>query len=585
MCVCVCVCSGLLQSLWSELVATDRRVPNRSECSVHHAMIKLLLHLSTTPTQAGKHSNVHNMMMSEDMTSDETSSEKGEGNSSDDNSSDEELEYASIEEDRRLWMNSFSNECGDSDTDEEYWGDHDDNTSESSISHPLTSLPRDEPHSHTQPIVCSDDTTSLTLDDPLFIADGGDLPYGAHISTYSHHHITRCPPAGTHTPYSLHTGTSEGSEYSTALVAPLPLVSSSVHSSGEELGVICMESDVCIMVTEMMLGYSSDFFQLSPLTAIPSSGVCVHPAISSERSFSFTHTGNHSRLVNISSTTLRNLLQWFVALSNEIYVVRNYANVDFGSQRRDHSKESVGSEQLFNNQIHHPTGFSEVIQTSVQQELRDLLKSLDAVVTKWQRQLVPNSSLSSEQRLDESDMQITLVRMYVLLNKKWAKAIGMAARLTSSVVDLDFVQCEASSITSEIDEPVSHAPHHDGDLFQHEHVVAVLEQLKRDCNSLHLVHCHPQLALLATTAADETFEGVRQLRLEFCDSRQGTNFIRNSFFSLQSTYLNYMINWLHSSAGQGSSRARRIPSASDSELRGGLAGLHPTGRKYFMCLF
>ena len=638
---------------------------NMSEVSIPHSMIKLLLQLSVTPTQPGKHSNVHSMMMmSEDATSQETSSDREGDTASDVEEEEDDLEYAAIEEERKLWMSAFDDADSDSDSN---GGDTDNECEQKQAGDELKQQSLEETATETDTVTEIDTEREVMvvpptpLHDPFFQAGGGDLPYGGHISLHSHRHAAHYPQQGTHTPGAVlssraaggggsYSGCSEGRDesdevisnsscYSTSLLCPLPLSSNNTTgvfgSAYAQQSVLCQEDEVCMMVTDMLLGNSSDFFHLAasdtPDSGSPSS--FVHPMLTANRTFSITPTASHSRLVHMSSETLNSLLAWFVSLSNQVQVVRNYVMVDFCVLRREHylhveesmtrqrmdARRNGGIEREPNHETqtqtqtqtltcveeshsdtsaagrytYHPTALSERMQASVQQALRPPLEQLQAEVAIWQRRVLACNGCDE---LGET-ADVTLLLMYVALRKTWQKVMRLASHLTSQVSGLDFVP------------PASVG---DGDLTQHEHVLALMQQLLRENNTLQLLHCHAQLSLLPFSSSSSfsppsvvsaeslltrhhnTTEGndndsnttdqpisTLHLHLKLCDSQHETNFLRTAFFSFQAEYLNSLLAWLHSTGGGGALGGTRTTSSSDSELMGGFGGLHTRGNLMF----
>jgi hypothetical protein len=649
--------SAMLCSLWEELKAADRPISNICETSIPHAMAKLLMQLSVTPSQAGKQSDVTDMLI-EDLTSDEAD-ESDTDVSLEGGGGDDELEYALVEEDRRLWMEDFG-DCGSDSDDDESVGEGDGYSSNNNKSPIVFDDDRDNPitpladsllgtHHQEQHQECG-------FMDPFFQPDGGDLPYGGHISIYSRQNATQYPCQGTHTPASSTTpATSGGGGYSTALVSPLPLTLAcpTTTTTTESSACICQESDVCTMVTDMLMGNSSDFFALTAIASsgpvAPSTGAAgfTHPLHTSKKVFSLTLTASHSRLVHMSSVTLSHFLCFFTTLATHVQMVRNYVLVDFAVLRREHAlrqqeaamKRSTQQQTL--SQVHspfsspgdvdmpstktpimqgeeeeegcstryHPTVFSEHMQSSVQQVLRTLVDQFQTQVAGWQRTVMMTSmNMNMDQPLhsgpasargcngcdEEAPATVTLVRLHVML-RGWVKVFQSASRLTNCVLRLDFTDGASSGASSGINQM---SP----ELCQHEQVAAMLTQLQCESDVLHLLHCHPQLALIApsptttddrynydsstaTTADDDDdsyadsdgqFSSPLKLNLKICNPQIEVNFIRNCCFSLQSEYLNLLVNWLHAGGGGGGGKNKN-KGMFGSDFVGGFGGLFATG--------
>ena len=604
--------STALKILWDELTSRERLVDNnkRKEISIPHTMIKLMLQLSINPTKPNKSIDIDDLMKwnnNDDITSEESVSEFIE--TEDDQEEEDELDYAFVEEERKLWLYDFNVDDSDSDFNE---SDEDVNQQEDviqSIDH------QHDQYSDTSEAIEVDDNDDVVVrSDPFLQNDGGDLPYGGHISLYSDHIIAGYPLEGCHTPGDILSSTRSDDEtsclYSTTLLKPLPLKWSILSDDKDcDKNVLCLEKDVCVMITEMLLGYCNDFFELSRsgTSQCVEHSKSLHPLFSEGKSFSLTPTARHSRLVNIRSETLKCLLNWFVVVANDVQDVRNYVHVDFGTLRRLHNLVDVDETKYNDSEgidgrdtepmttttatlkkerkslIYHPTSFSENLQTSIQQVLHLLLENFENQITSLQNRL-----LLKKKHLDESnDVEVTVTLIYIqtTLKKLWVRTFRSASFLIKHIIKLDYLDSDCS---------VDY-----GDLYQHEQVIALWQQLQQECNTLQLINCHSQLALREKSCSKSSFVTnsknsddddddyaecteleMLDVKLELSNLDSETNFIRDCYFSLQESYFTTLLNWLYDSAGGRSGKKgkmKALVSTSDSELLGGFGGLHNTG--------
>lgn len=599
--------SSFLTTQWGELLAKERSVSNLSCASTPHAMMKVLLQLSVNPTQSGKRHNVRGLMrmrQREGSTSDEIGSDSGDGDFTDgsesiDEGDEAELEYAAVEEERRLWMCDFE---GDSDSDDEYdENDYDEGSGGSLSARPIV---------ETKTLVESTRIPSDT--DPFFLVEGGgDLSYGGHISVHSHRTLACHWPSGSHTPAlpatshspsflktepvpigtvndeidygsagSGGSGNDDGCHYSTSLLLPLalPITPSGIVNANV---VLCEENEVCLLVCDMLHGHNSDLFCLSnPSATSPASGAFVHPLVTQNKFFSTTPTAYRSRLVHLSPSTFNSFLKWFVSLANHIQAVRNYAMVDFCTLRQQKATTAVQRAENEDNVLdmgtvtYHPTLFLESIQTSLQQLLRQLLESFEKEVCTIQK------------KLHECSGGVTLLNIHILLRKKWTKVMELASAFTNSVIGLDHTPQGSAQ------------PDYDDywkDVSQHEYIIALLQQLQYENDSLALLHCHDQMKLSSSTMATTKSAlccsdpdsshipgnpSTLQLRLPLRNTRTETNFSRDTLNCVQAGYLTALMNWLHSGGSGG--RRRGVHESSTSELLGGFGGLHTKGTSIAM---
>ena len=340
----------------------------------------------------------------------------------------------------------------------------------------------------------------------------------------------------------------------------------------------------------------------------------------------------------MSSVTLTHFLGWFVTMANHVQDVRNYAMVDFCVLRRSGAGAGAGvggdsnsDSNSDSSDQYYPTSFSQHMQIRAQSVLRRLLDDVEMEVGGWQRRVLQCNGY--DMLSEESDSAVTLVRMYVWLRKVWWKGIAQAVRVTDSLIGMDFLPTGIGTGVSMQDRRggvgTDIPPACNGDVSQHEHVLAVLEMLKHETDMLQLLHCHPQMSVVhdeepAAVAPSacvsvcvsrqydredkekeekkeederEEEEGIRcsssslSLRLHFrsSSSLKQVNFTRDAFFALQAEYAASLMTWVHAAAGGGGGGgaagggmgAKSLLGAgfrSDSELMGGFGGLHTRGK-------
>jgi hypothetical protein len=345
--------------------------------------------------------------------------------------------------------------------------------------------------------------------------------------------------------------------YSHSLLPSLPL------ADFKEDEVLCSSFDISHTILLMLSGSSSDLFSLTSLRT--------------ESRFSLTPTGSHIRIAELTASSLRKFLEWFVDLGNRVEYVRHklydpHSELNFMEEEGPQKEPS----STF---LHQAIG-------PITSSLRDIFSSFQSLLLQLECQ-IPDSSLEDHEVFPFD--HLTFTQLYLQL-RPWNQLFeSMLLGITQTLCRVAASRIESSDISSyfpglKLEDTNSFE---NRDFFHHLHISCLLTDLLSALSHSHLLSSH-----LSTISAHSS---LRSLGKDFSSNQsqakggeeargglpQGTPPVSfqaaclSCFSALHGAYLKLFFTWIfHSEKAAANPKFHRNKFYSSQSHFGGLAYDH-----------
>jgi hypothetical protein len=368
--------------------------------------------------------------------------------------------------------------------------------------------------------------------------------FGGHISSVDPYHRDKLA-------YKSSSDYSSPKTYSHSLLPSLPL------NDFKEDEILCSPFDISHMILLMLRGSSSDLFSLT--------------SNESEFHFSLTPTGSRIRIAELTSSSLRKFMAWFVVLGNRVEYVRHklYDPLsELNSMEQDSPQEEPSSTFL-----HQTIG-------PITASLRDIFSSFQSLLLQLES-LIPASALE-EHEIVPSD-HLTFTQLYLQL-RPWDQIFE------STLLGITQTLCKVAVSRVEPAEVGSYFPSlkledtnsfENRDFFHHLHVNCVVTDLLTALSHSHLISSHlstisPHSSLRAlgkdfssTQSQGVGSSQVSPLLVSFHDA------CLSCFSAMTGAYLKHFFTWIfRSEKASANPKFHRNKFYSSQSHFGGLAYEH-----------